>query len=377
MIFFIYAPSSTIASDGAIFLLIFSINTLFNRFKILNQNAKVSLLKVQSSWRVAWGKVDLIREEVAWRDNKLAIITPERKAIAISPTQRFVIIGDLWLSNKVELLQKLGLEPSNFRGNDSEIIARSWETWGLDCLSLLQGMFAFVVSDRHKQISYCVRDCSGARTLYYTTNNGVCWISPQLKNLAPYRSGELDLVALRDYLATAFVPGERTLWRDIKEIRPGTIIQFPEGKTKSYWQLQENIQAADKPLAWHGEKLSCLLDKVVREYLPSQQPVGVFLSGGLDSSCITALAAKFHDASVHTYSIHFGSESPNELEFSRLVANYCQTQHHILEISFKDMWEYLPETMAYLDNPIGDPLTVPNFLRIVVVQLVPNLVYFE
>ncbi|MEH1827078.1 MAG: asparagine synthase C-terminal domain-containing protein [Nostoc sp.] len=106
-----------------------------------------------------------------------------------------------------------------------------------------------------------------------------------------------------------------------------------------------------------------LLDQVVQEYLPSaNEPVGVFLSGGLDSSCITALVAKFHKAPVHTFSIHFGAECPNELEFSNLVASHCQTQHHILEITFKDMWERLPETMAYLDDPIGDPLTVPNLL---------------
>ncbi len=105
-----------------------------------------------------------------------------------------------------------------------------------------------------------------------------------------------------------------------------------------------------------------LLEQVVQECLPSNQPVGVFLSGGLDSSAITALAAKFHSEPVHTYSIHFGSECPNELEFSSLVAQHCQTQHHILEISFRDMWKRLPETMAWLDDPIGDPLTVPNLL---------------
>ena len=138
---------------------------MFNKFTILNQNVKVSSLNIRSSWRVAWGKVDLIREEVTWRDRKLAIITPERKAIAISPSQRFVIIGDLWLGTKVELLQKLGLEPSKFLGNDSEIIARAWEKWGFECLSLLKGMFALAVGDRHEQIWYCVRDCSGAKNL--------------------------------------------------------------------------------------------------------------------------------------------------------------------------------------------------------------------
>ena len=335
---------------------------LFDRFKILNPKTKISGLNVQPIWRIAWGKLDSTIENVIWYDHGLAIMAPARGALAISPNQQFVVIGDLWLSNKVELLSKLGLELANFWGNNSEIIALAWEKWGFECLYLLRGMFAFAVWDRDQQTLYCGRDCCGARTLYYTTNNNICWISPQLKTLAPYSSQDIDLIALRDYLATAFVPGERTLWRDIKEVLPGTIIRFPEGQITSYWKLQENIQAADRPLAWHGEQLRSLLDKVIQEYLPSQQPIGVFLSGGLDSSSITALAAKYHDAPVHTYSIHFGDQSPNELEFSSLVANHCQTQHRILEITFKDMWEHLSETMAYLDNPIGDPLTVPNLL---------------
>ena len=223
-------------------------------------------------------------------------------------------------------------------------------------------MFSLVVWDREKQQLWCVRDCIGARTLYYTNSGTVKWISPNRRTLLAYSSRELDLVALRDYLCCAFVPGEQTLWQDIKEVRPGEIVQFPGQKITSYWQVKENIQGRDKSLSWHGERLNYLLDEIIREYLPNQQPVGVFLSGGLDSSCITALAAKLHHQPVHTYSIHFGDECPNELEFSHLVAKYCQTQHHILEITFKDMWESLSETMTYLDDPIGDPLTVPNLL---------------
>ena len=330
---------------------------LFDKFRF--NSTKTPRFDVRRSWSVAWGKVNLNSEDVAWREDKLTIIAP-KNAIAISPNRQFVVVGDLWLSNRVELLFNLKLSPAN-SVNDAEIVALAWEKWGFECLHQLRGMYALAIWDRDRQILYCVRDCSGGRTLYYTINNDVCWISPKLKTLAPYRSVDLDWVALRDYLTTAFVPGERTLWRDIKEIRPGTFVQFPDRKITSYWQLQENIQAA-RSLAWHGERLRSLLDLVVREYLPPQKPVGVFLSGGLDSSSITALAAKFHDSPVHTYSIHFGDRTPNELEFSSLVASHCQTQHHVLEISFQDMWERLPETMAYLDDPIGDPLTVPNLL---------------
>ena len=148
----------------------------------------------------------------------------------------------------------------------------------------------------------------------------------------------------------------------MRELRPGSVLSFPDGTISAYWELREQVVEAAESLEWHGARLRDLLDEIIREYLPENQPVGVFLSGGFDSSCITALAAKLHDSPVHTYSIHFGADTPNELEFSSLVARHCNTEHHILEITFRDMWEKLPETMAHLDDPIGDPLTVPNLL---------------
>ncbi|NEU81384.1 asparagine synthase-related protein [Nostoc sp. UIC 10630] len=341
---------------------------LFDAFKN-RKSPKIEFIKTAPTWRVAWGTVDESYENIAWRDEKFSVVLPRTTSgfltekLAISSGGRFVVVGDVWLTNQVQLLQKLGIEPDSFQGSYLQLVANLWERWGFECLHQLVGMFALVVWDRERQVLKLVRDRIGVRTLYYTTTGSVRWIAPQLRTLSPHRSSDLDLVALRDYLCCAFVPGERTLWEQVRELRPGTVLEFPDHKVEAYWQLQEQIVAIDQPLAWHGDRLRELLDQVVQEYLPpANEPVGVFLSGGLDSSCITALAAKFHKAPVHTFSIHFGSECPNELEFSSLVASHCQTQHHILEITFKDMWSRLPETMAYLDDPIGDPLTVPNLL---------------
>ncbi|MEH1819451.1 MAG: asparagine synthase-related protein [Nostoc sp.] len=341
---------------------------LFDAFKKY-KSPKIQFIKTNPSWRVAWGTVDANYEDIAWRDEKISVIISRTNSefptekLAISSGGRFVVVGDIWLTNQVQLLQNLGIEPDSFQGNYLQLVANLWERWGNESLRQLVGMFALVIWDRDKQVLKLVRDRIGVRTLYYTTTGSVRWIAPQLRTLSPHRSSDLDLVALRDYLCCAFVPGERTLWEQVRELRPGTVLEFPDQKVEAYWQLQEKIIAIDKPLAWHGDRLRELLDQVVQEYLPSaNEPVGVFLSGGLDSSSITALVAKFHKAPVHTFSIHFGAECPNELEFSNLVASHCQTQHHILEITFKDMWERLPETMAYLDDPIGDPLTVPNLL---------------
>ena len=331
---------------------------LFNFFK--NSQSASENIKFNSSWCVAYGKIDNLTSDIIWQDQQFTVIS-ELDKLAISGSKKFIIVGDIWLSNRGELLQKLGIE-INHTCSDQKIVAQLWEKYNSECLNLLLGMFSLVVWDCEKQELYLIRDAIGGRTLYYTTTGLTYWIAPKLRTLTPYRSNNLDLVALRDYLCCAFVPGERTLWQDIKEIRPGSFLKIPSHKVDDYWQLKEQIIDTNQPLEWYSENLRFLLEQVVKEYLPENQPIGIFLSGGLDSSSITALAAKLHSAPIHTYSIHFGAETANELEFSNLVSQHCQTQQHILEISFRDMWEHLRETMAYLDDPIGDPLTVPNLL---------------
>jgi asparagine synthase (glutamine-hydrolysing) len=325
-----------------------------------------------AEWLVAWGGVmdsdiaargehpsDRLRQpEVVWRDGAFAIVIANNWNWVISPSDRVVIVGDLWLSNRRELLTQLDAQGEM---SDLEIVARLWERGGLKTLDLLQGMWCLAVWEKVTQQLFLVRDIVGARTIYYTISGATQWIAPRLTALNSYRSDNLDLIALRDYLTCSFVPGDRTLWQDVRELRPGSMQQFPGGKISTYWQLQEQV-TNQASLEWHGRELRSILEQVVAEYLPAAEPVGIFLSGGLDSSCITALAAQVHDQPVHTYSIHFGAECANELEFSGLVAHHCQTQHHILEITWREMWEQLPQTMAYLDDPIGDPLTVPNLL---------------
>ncbi|MDF5710439.1 MAG: asparagine synthetase B family protein [Nostoc sp. S4] len=331
----------------------------FNFFK----KSTISSIEVHSSWYVVWGRLNTLTADVIWRDDQFAVISAlTTEQFALSPTERFVVVGDVWLSNRLELLQKLKVDASSFSGNNCQLIAELWEKFGYECLKLLVGMFGLVIWDRQQQVLWLGRDRIGSWTLYYTNAGAIRAIAPKMRSLVPYHSGDVDLVALRDYLCCAFVPGERTLWQQVREVRPGSVVQMPSEKVYTYWQLQQQIIGENESLVWHGDRLRSLLNQVVQEYLPQNAPVGVFLSGGLDSSSITALAAKFHHAPVHTYSIHFGVQCPNELEFSSLVAEHCQTQHRILEITFKDMWERLPQTMAYLDDPIGDPLTVPNLL---------------
>jgi asparagine synthase (glutamine-hydrolysing) len=319
---------------------------MLSRFVSLNRNAKI---RDASSWRLACGRGS------DYEQIRFEAIQP-----AASPGSRYLVAGEIHLANRAALLDEC--DERNDSITDADIIARLWERFEERSATLLEGMFAFAVWDREKRTLTLVRDPVGARTIYYTTADPVRWVSPSLRALEPVVSKDIDIIALRDYLCCAFVPGARTMRKAIREVRPGSILRLPQEENHSYWKVEEKIEGESEPIEWHAEKLRSLLEKVLRDCLPANDPVGVYLSGGLDSSAVVALACALHSRPVHTYSIHFGNECPNELVWSSLVASHCRTLHTIIEITPRDMWELLPETMSHLDDPIGDPLTIPNLL---------------
>ena len=205
-----------------------------------------------SSWRLAWGTVDYIQDET-WREEEIALFT---SYLAISPSQRYVVTGDVSLTGYLSNL---------------ELIAQSWDDLGEDTLLKLVGMFSLAVWDRKTKKLSLARNRSGSYTVYYTIEGSTRWASSRLADLKPYHSKEIDTVALRDYLCCAFVPGNRTMWSQVKELRPGTILSLPGHKTRAYWQLQEEIKDRDRPLEWHSQQLRTLLNQVVREYITPRE----------------------------------------------------------------------------------------------------------
>jgi len=209
------------------------------------------------------------------------------------------------------------------------------------------------------------RDSIGESTCYWAlSDDGNVRSAPALRDLCP-PTPQLDPAALRDYLACAFVPGEQTMLQGIRELRPGVVWDTDQTtEPVAVETLQEGVWDPEEPLCTHAQRLRPLLEQAVVSRLPrdSCQPVGVFLSGGLDSSLVTALVRRLHPGPVHTFSLHFGPETPNELRWSQAVADHCGTIHHVLEFDADTIRRHLNESIAALDDPIGDPLTTPNLL---------------
>ncbi|MES2464011.1 MAG: asparagine synthase C-terminal domain-containing protein [Armatimonadota bacterium] len=234
------------------------------------------------------------------------------------------------------------------------------------------GTFCGAVWDPGRRALTLIRDSVGIRTLYYAGRAGDSrgfWFASRLRRLrrTPVVGNQISLAALRSYLACSYVPGARTMWRDVLELRPGTAFLLPEGKSQTYWHPQEGPEGIGTlPMETYASSLRPVLEDAVRRCLPSSStPLGVYLSGGLDSSLVTAIAAGQRSggsAPYHSYAIHFGPDYPNELDFSAMVARHCGTQHRVLELPASLIKKQLAESIAALDDPIGDPLTVPNLL---------------
>ncbi|MGR4878255.1 asparagine synthetase B family protein [Streptomyces sp. LARHCF249] len=279
-------------------------------------------------------------------------------------------VGEVTLHNRPALLTALtargAATPPPPDCSDGELLLRCWALLGEAGVALAEGMFVLAVLDGPDLV--LIRDHVGARTLYYARAGGAWAASTSLRALRrwPALGTSVNLSAVRSFLTFAYLPGEETLLTGVREVLPGRVLRLARGGRATetvHWEPREQIaHPVPGDPAGHVLALRALLEQATAARLPVAEPAAVLLSGGIDSSLVTALAAKLHGHPVHTYSISFGDDLPNELGYSGLVASHCHTRHRILNVSGAAVAARLPEAAALLDSPVGDPLTVPNLM---------------
>ncbi|MEU9297369.1 asparagine synthase-related protein [Streptomyces sp. NPDC048266] len=277
-------------------------------------------------------------------------------------------VGEVTLHNRPVLLSALAerAAPAPDGCPDGELLLRCWALIGNAGVALAEGMFVLAVLDGRDLV--LIRDHVGARTLFYGRADGAWAASTSLRALRrwPALGTSMDLSAVRSFLTFAYLPGEETLLTGVRELLPGRVLRLRRDGTSTetvHWEPRERLeQPAPEDPTGHVLALRALLERATASRLPVAEPAAVLLSGGIDSSLVTALAAKLHGHPVHTYSISFGDDLPNELGYSGLVAAHCHTRHRVLNVSGETVAARLAEAAALLDSPVGDPLTVPNLI---------------
>jgi len=287
----------------------------------------------------------------------------------VERTLSIVFNGEIY--NFRELRAELEEKSYKFiTSSDTEVLLAAYSEWGKDCLSHFNGMFAFAIYDARKQVLFLARDRAGEKPLFYNHSQGVLYFASELKALlsVPTLGRKIDLESLDCYLAMGYVPGDRCMLQGFNKLPPAHAMQFElqTGKTKiwRYWQLPQLYEVAPEESEDEVvllDELEALLEQAVQRQLVADVPVGVLLSGGVDSSLITAMAVR-NSSSVQTFSIGFpGHGKMDETEHARLIAKHFGTKHTELMAESASAG-LVPMLAKQFDEPMVDSSMIPTFL---------------
>lgn len=281
-------------------------------------------------------------------------------------------VGDTWVTyngeiyNFIELREVLEKRGHRFSsGTDTEVLLAAYREWKEHCLDHLNGMFAFALYDAPAGRLFLARDRAGKKPLYYALSGGRFLFASEPKALLqdPAVSREIDLRALNFFLAYGFIPGDLSIFRSIRKLPPAhaMTLDIASGKISRwrYWSLpgpaRERCDEEDLL-----SELECLLEDAVRLRLRSDVPLGVFLSGGLDSSLVVALMSRVSARPVETFTIGFEEAEQDERGYANIIARHFGTRHHELVIR-PDVLQILPQLAQQFDEPFADPSLIPTY----------------
>ena len=249
---------------------------------------------------------------------------------------------------------------------DTETILHLFEEHGKECVHRLRGMFAFAIWDKKDNSLFIARDRFGVKPLYYIHDSeGNLFFGSEIKTLleASAVKGELNYPVLGDQFANHGVSGEQTLFRNVKRLLPGHRMTWRDGKmeVERYWDLSFEPKSDVRSDAETVAEWRELFRESVKLRLMSDVPLGMFLSGGIDSSAIVAMMSQMVDEPIKTFSVAFDEKGANELAYARTVAEAFGTDHNEIVITADDFFGALPELVWHEDEPLGFPASVPLY----------------
>ncbi len=278
-------------------------------------------------------------------------------------TVHVVLNGEIY--NFQELRAGLEAKGHQFRTHsDTEVIVHLYEEQGADCVSALRGMFAFALWDARRQRLLLARDRLGKKPLHYALRPDRLLFASEMKSILadPEIPREVDPVALDEFLTFEYVPGERTMFRAIRRLLPGHRLLWERGTLRidRYWE-PEWTPLEGRPVADWCEALRHELREAVRLRLISDVPLGVLLSGGIDSSTLVALMRQVTNGEIRTFSIGFEDRSYDELAYARIVAQRFGARHEEFIVR-PDAVDLATQLVRSFDEPFADVSAIPTFL---------------
>ncbi len=283
--------------------------------------------------------------------------------------QEFFITYNGEFYNFKEVRDQLEALGHKFRSKtDTEVILYAYKQWGAACMEKIGGMFAFAIFNKEKQELFLARDRIGEKPLYYYLDRDKFVFASEIKAiLCDNRiKREIDQQGMVNYFAFGHSIAPDTIYKGIKKLLPGQYLTLKNNSIEinSYWELDKAPDLADKGSEYYKQGIKELFEKSVKERLVSDVPLGVFLSGGVDSSSVVAMMAKIGVSKIKTFSVGFNLEGQefNELVDAKFVADRFRTDHHEIVLEGKDLVGALNKLVYHFDEPFGDAANFPVYL---------------
>jgi asparagine synthase (glutamine-hydrolysing) len=281
-------------------------------------------------------------------------------------TIHVVFNGEIY--NFPDVRRELEAKGYKFRSaSDTEVIIHGYAEWGRDCVSRFNGMFAFALWDHRNQELLLARDRIGIKPIYYTIMDGPdrnLAFASELKALleCPNVDRTLNVQALYQFMGFEFVPSPRTIFENIYRLAPGCCLTWKRGLepgVERYWRLR--VRTVHRSREEHEQKLRELLRQSVQRQLIADVPLGVFLSGGLDSSAIVSMMSQLGVEPLDSFSLHYEDATYSELDYANYVARQFKTRHHVVKID--PVTPDLIDTCCWhMDEPMADLSAMPFYL---------------
>ncbi|MBN8653011.1 MAG: asparagine synthase (glutamine-hydrolyzing) [Cytophagales bacterium] len=307
-------------------------------------------------------------EFVGLGHRRLSII--DTSAVANQPMwdsqKRYCIVFNGEIFNYQELRKELEAEGVQFvSSSDTEVLLNLYIREKENCLSKLNGFFAFCVYDKQEQTFFVARDRYGIKPLLYLFDEDKFLFSSEMKSMLRYGiDKELDYASLQTYLHLNYIPAPHTIFNHVKKLLPGHYLKVGRKKLEGGQFYSIATKAEPTSLTYDQAKteLKNLLNDSVQRRLVADVPVGAFLSGGVDSSVITALAVK-HKPDLHTFSIGFRDDKFfDETAYANTVAKHLKTNHTVFSLTHKDLLDHVDQVLNYIDEPFADSSALNVFI---------------
>lgn len=306
-------------------------------------------------------------EDVILGHNRLSIIDLDQRSNQPFPYLHLIIVFNGEIYNYQDIKKDLQKKGYSFNtSSDTEVICAAYLEYGKACLSYFNGMFSFVIYDRNKRTLFGARDRFGKKPFYYCDRDGQFEFASQPSQINLGRHFNIDQQAINEYFMWGYIPEPRSIWAEVKKLPAGYCFTYNLSSrtldTEKYWDLDYSWENKFIGTYEEGKKhLKDLLTDSVKIRMNADVPLGVFLSGGIDSSLVASLASGMINK-LKTFSIKFNEKGFDESIYAAQVATHLGTEHHTIECNYLEGINLINDFSSYYDEPFADSSSIPSML---------------